>query len=176
MIRDSKSSEEQAVMNAAYAACAAVRTAPKACGVDNLETVVVTGEDKDRITAEMRRLGEKNNAPFFLRDAGNVDKSQAVILAGVSEDRRGLNELCGLCHFEDCKACGEANGCCIHNYLDLGIALGSAVSLLADRRIDTRIMFTIGQAAASLGMIPGHPVIMGIPLSVSGKSPFFDRG
>jgi len=45
-----------------------------------------------------------------------------------------------------------------------------------DHRIDNRIMFTIGKAASTLGMMPECKVIMGIPLSVSGKSPFFDRG
>jgi len=36
-------------------------------------------------------------------------------------------------------------------------------------------MFTIGKAAASLGLMGEHELVMGIPLSVSGKSPFFDR-
>jgi len=36
-------------------------------------------------------------------------------------------------------------------------------------------MFTIGKAAASLGLLGEYRLIMGIPLSVSGKSPYFDR-
>jgi uncharacterized ferredoxin-like protein len=36
-------------------------------------------------------------------------------------------------------------------------------------------MFTIGKAAASLGLPAGCGMVMGVPLSVSGKSPFFDR-
>ena len=32
------------------------------------------------------------------------------------------------------------------------------------------------QAAAALGLLGEYKLIMGIPLSVSGKSPFFDRG
>jgi uncharacterized ferredoxin-like protein len=59
--------------------------------------------------------------------------------------------------------------------MDLGIALGSAVALVADNRVDNRIMFTIGQAAAKLGLLGEHKMIMGIPLSASGKSVFFDR-
>jgi hypothetical protein len=31
------------------------------------------------------------------------------------------------------------------------------------------------KAAAALGLLGDHKLIMGIPLSVSGKSPFFDR-
>jgi uncharacterized ferredoxin-like protein len=36
-------------------------------------------------------------------------------------------------------------------------------------------MFTIGQAAVSLGLLGDYKLIMGIPLTVAGKSPFFDR-
>lgn len=175
MVIDSNTAEEQAVLNTAYAVCAAMRTAPKARGIDNIETAILTGEDKSAVAAEMRRLGEVYNAPFFGRDADNVEISLAVVLVGVSENQRGLGELCGLCHFEDCTACEKGNGCCVHNMLDLGIALGSAVSLVADSRIDTRIMFTVGKAAASLQLLSGKNVIMGVPMSVSGKSPFFDR-
>jgi len=47
--------------------------------------------------------------------------------------------------------------------------------MATDYRVDNRIMFTIGKAASSLGLLGDHKLIMGIPLSVSGKSPFFDR-
>jgi uncharacterized ferredoxin-like protein len=46
-----------------------------------------------------------------------------------------------------------------------------------DRRIDNRIMFTAGKAAVKMGMFPPKvAIVYGIPLSVSGKSVFFDRG
>jgi uncharacterized ferredoxin-like protein len=47
--------------------------------------------------------------------------------------------------------------------------------MVSDNRVDNRIMFTIGKAATSLGLLGDYRLIMGIPLSVSGKSPFFDR-
>ena len=59
--------------------------------------------------------------------------------------------------------------------IDLGIALGSAVALAADFHVDNRIMFTIGKAATSLGLLGDHNLIMGIPLACTGKSPFYDR-
>jgi uncharacterized ferredoxin-like protein len=176
MYIDSKTAEENAVLNAAYAVCAAARTAPKACGVDFMKSAVLTGEDKDRLTEAMRRLSGKNGDTILVRDAGNVDKATAVVLVGITDERRGLNKICQLCHFEDCKACAEAGACCVFSGIDLGIALGSAVSLVTDLRIDTRIMFTIGKAAASLKLLGDDiTLIMGIPMSVSGKSPFFDR-
>lgn len=175
MIKDSKAAEEQAIINAAYALCATARTAPKACGIDNLETAVLTGEDKAELTAEMRKLAQQPGGEFFARDAGNVDASHAVVLIGAKEETRGLGEKCRLCHFDNCSECEAAKATCVFTALDLGIALGSAVALAADLRLDNRIMFTIGQAAASLGLLGEYRVIMGIPLSAAGKSPFFDR-
>ena len=177
MLYDAKWMEDQAIMNTAAAICAAARTAPKACGIDQLLTLVVTGEEKGQLAAEMRRIANLyNNGSFLIRDADNVDKSTAVVLVGTKESHRGLGEICGLCHFKNCNDCKEANACCIYDAMDLGIALGSAAASCADRRIDSRIMFSIGKAAASLGLMGENiTMIMGLPLSISGKSPFFDR-
>jgi len=140
-----------------------------------MDTAVLTGEDKKKVSDEMRRLGETIPAPFFIRDAGNVDASGAVVLVGVKYETRGLNERCGLCGFAGCAACTAAGATCVFTGMDLGIALGSAVALAADSRIDNRIMFTIGKAAASLDLMGKYKLIMGIPLAASGKSPFYDR-
>jgi uncharacterized ferredoxin-like protein len=177
MIVESEKAERQAVLNLAYGVCAVLRTAPKACGFDHLDTAVLTGEDKKKLTEEMRRIGRNigEGGEFFIRDAGNVDESQAVVIVGAKYETRGLEEMCKLCGFDDCSACSAAGAVCAFTPLDLGIALGSAVAFIADNRVDSRIMFTIGKAAASLGFLVEHKMIMGIPLSVSGKSPFFDR-
>jgi len=177
MIIDSTKAEEQAVLNLAYSVCAAVRTAPKACRIDHLETAILTGEDKKRLSGEMRRIGENigEDGIHFIRDAGNLDASGAVVLVGAKYNVRGIGKMCGLCRYDDCSACSGAGAVCVFTPLDLGIALGSAVALVADNRVDNRIMFTIGKAAASLGLLGEYKMIMGIPLSVSGKSPFFDR-
>ena len=171
----SKNAEEQAVMNAASALCAAIRTAPKACGIDHLDTAVITGEDKDSLTAEMRKIGAAGGDEFFNRDAGNVDESIAVVLVGAKYETRGLGSRCRLCGFDDCAACQKNKATCVFTAIDLGIALGSAVAMAADMRLDNRIMFTIGKAATALGLLGEYSLIMGIPLAVSGKSPFFDR-
>jgi uncharacterized ferredoxin-like protein len=177
MFIKSKKSEESAILNLAYGVCAAARTAPKACGIDHIETAILTGEDKDRIAVEMRKIGESagESGKFFCRDADNVDASGAVVLIGTKYEARGLGEKCKLCGFENCDVCMKANATCVFTPMDLGIALGSAVSLVADNRIDNRIMFTIGQAAAKLGLLGEYRLIMGISLSASGKSVFYDR-
>lgn len=63
---------------------------------------------------------------------------------------------------------------CMLQIMDLGIALGSAVKLASELNIDNRIMYTIGAAAKKIGLLDSD-VIIGIPLSATGKSPYFDR-
>ena len=171
----SKQAEEAAVLAAAQAMCAAARTAPKACGIDRLDTAILTGEDKDALSAEMHRIAEAGGDKFFHRDAENVEKSIAVVLIGADEHPRGVDRVCALCGWDGCADCVKHSGKCIMNSVDLGIAVGSAAALAADLRIDNRIMFTAGKAASSLGLLGEKKLIFGIPLSVSGKSPYFDR-
>lgn len=176
MIVKSEKAEVAAVMMTANAMCAAARTAPKARGIDYIETAVITDTEKGELVAEMMRLGEAQDKPSFIRDGKNVELSAAVVLIGTREGKRGLNEACQLCHYEDCAQCQKADEVCVYDPMDLGIAIGSAVSVAGDARIDNRIMFSIGMAAKSLGYLGADvTMIMGIPLSTSGKSIFFDR-
>ncbi len=70
----------------------------------------------------------------------------------------------------------EKGGRCAYISIDIGIALGSAISVAADRRIDNRVMFSIGRAAMELDFFEQEVCqAFGIPLSATGKSPYFDR-
>lgn len=65
---------------------------------------------------------------------------------------------------------------CAFNTGDLGIAIGSAVSIAADNRVDNRVMYTVGQAALEMGILGEEvTVAYAIPLSSASKSPYFDR-
>lgn len=168
-------SDMDLLLTAARAACIAARTAPKGKGRDLLVTAVLTGAEKSALSKMMRQIAEREEVPSFSRDAENVDQAPVLILIGSSKEPLGL-KYCGLCGYADCRAMLAESGTCAFNTGDLGIALGSAVSRLADLRIDNRIMYTVGLAARELALL-GEPLelIYGIPLSVSGKSPFFDR-
>ena len=173
---NSEDMEIRAALEAAAKVCAAARTAPKAKGIDHIHTLTLTGAEKDVVAEEMERFGLAHGAGFFLRDAGNVRDAAALVLIGIQEGVRGLNELCGYCHHADCGACKAANGVCVYDPIDVGIALGSAAAAAADCRVDSRILFTAGRAALALGLMgEGVHLIYGLPLSVTGKSPFFDR-
>ena len=176
MIIKAKEAEYAAVLEVAKAICAAARTAPKACGIDHLDSAVLTLEDKAALSTKIREIGASSaRSAFFCRDADNVDDSQAVVLIGAKYETRKLGAMCQLCGFSDCEATQNAGAACVFTSMDLGIALGSAISIATDARIDSRLMFTIGQAAAALRLLGEYKMIIGIPLSVSGKSPFFDR-
>ena len=176
MIYHSDELEMEAVLDAARRMCAAARTAPKAKGIDHIVTMVLTGADKDRVADELERLSAPLGYGFFMRDASNVRAAAALVLIGVREGSRGLNEGCRHCHFDNCADCAEKGGMCVYDPMDLGIAIGSAVAAAADDRVDNRVLFSAGRAAMSLGLMGEDArMVMGIPLSVRGKNPFFDR-
>ena len=176
MIHTSSEMEMRAVLDAAARICAAARTAPKAKGEDYIVTLVLTDNDKDALADAMERYGEKMGAKFFIRDAGNVRTAQAIVLIGAKEGQRGLNEMCRYCHKENCADCNQTNSLCAMDAVDVGIALGSAAATAADLRMDSRILFSAGRAAIGEKLM-GEDVtlVFGLPISVSGKSPFFDR-
>ena len=167
--------EQEAALQVASLMTAAARTAPKTRGIDNIRVIGI--EDpaaKARLVSKMRELAKSEDRPWFERDAICVEKSSAVLLVGVADNPADLN--CGFCGQGTCEALQKINGICSFNAIDLGIATSSAVSVAADSRIDTRIMFSVGRAALAMNLFEGGvKQALGIPLSVTGKSPFFDR-
>lgn len=175
MLLVDQKAEMKGLETAASQICVAARTAPKGKGKDLLVTAVVSGGEKDLISQEMREIGEREDVPIFLRDADNVDAVDVMVLFGSRKEPLGIPS-CGYCGFADCGAMLAAGGCCSFNVGDLGIALGSAASLAADLRLDNRIMYTVGKAVLALKLLGDDvEIAYGLPLSVTGKSPFFDR-
>ncbi len=114
---------------------------------------------------------------FYLRDANNIKSSEAILLIGTEIKPLGLQEICQLCGFENCTDKEKhPNTPCVFNTGDLNLAIGSAVSLAADLRIDNRVMFSVGKAALASNFFEKNiKIAFGIPLSASSKNPFFDR-
>ncbi len=176
MIQDRLAASCDAAIRTGQAMIAAAITAPKGNGVDNVNGVLLTGEDKDELAAHMRDIAKETGEDFYARDADNVDNSICVVILWVNNAPIGLTN-CGLCGFKNCGANKKAGAVCAFNVTDLGIAVGSAVSLAADNRIDNRVLFSAGKGAARMGLFEDDvKVCYGIPLSVSSKSVFFDRG
>ncbi len=158
------------------------RTAPKARGQDDLVLGLITEEsEKEALAQEMEKIAERGKAfAFFKRDAENVRQAEAVVLIGL-HFRRPVGVNCGGCGL-DCerilkqeRVSGDYEGpVCAMRLIDLGIAVGSAVSLAKDLCVDNRVMYTIGVAARRLKLMEAE-IVLGIPLSIKGKNIFFDR-
>ena len=166
----------EAILDAAREICLAAKTAPKACGKDSIVTAVLTGDEIERLAACMDELEKPRNKPIpiFSRDAQLLRSCGAVVLIGQKRVVRALN--CGLCGRATCGECIADGGHCAFDDIDLGIALGSAASIAADKRIDNRILYTAGTAAMKLKMLgDGVATIMALPLAASERNQFFLR-
>jgi uncharacterized ferredoxin-like protein len=131
----------------------------------------------------MEKMAEDRNSDGFRRDAKNVRDSHAVILIGV-RGGKSVDLDCGGCGCDCCQEFEKAakrlgrdfiGPTCIFKALDLGISLGSAAKMASMFDVDNRIMYRVGAAALKLKLMPEATIIIGIPLSASGKSIYFDR-
>jgi uncharacterized ferredoxin-like protein len=167
--------EKQAALQVASLMAAAARTAPKTRGIDNIRTIVIDDEPtKQKLIVKMRRIALKEDRPGMARDAGNIKDSPALVVIGVESNPAGLN--CGYCGKPTCDALEAAGGICAFNSIDLGIAAASAAEIAGRFHLDNRVMFSIGRACVALGLFDSRvKQALGIPLSVTGKNPFFDR-
>ena len=169
------SPEAQALETVAELMCLAARTAPKARGLDNLFITLVRGEEKARVVARMHLIASESNLLFFERDARACDAVPVVVLLGTKVGPVGVPH-CGFCGYANCEACAAANGLCAYNAGDLGIAIGSAAAIAAAHHADNRVLFTFSKAAIEIGLVPPEiHIAFAIPLSATGKNPFFDR-
>jgi uncharacterized ferredoxin-like protein len=158
----------------------AARTAPKSAGKDFVVIKIIEGEEVKTLGQRMIEFGQRTGKKNFDRDGKNVLASDVVVLIGLKEAQTlGLN--CSACGAESCQALpvnsveGEFRGPnCAFRLLDLGIALGSAVKTASLLNADNRIMYRAGVVAREMGLIYAD-YVMGIPLSATGKSIYFDR-
>lgn len=171
-----ESLRKEHVLKIATQMLAAARTAPKARGVDRLFLAILEQHETEKLSVEMKNLALNGGPEFFIRDANNLLQADAVIIVGTRYEAQGL-QLCGYCGFGNCEEKNKhANVPCVFNTGDLGIAIGSAVSIAMDHRIDNRIMYSAGYVAVKKGLTPPEvKLAYAIPLSVSAKNPFFDR-
>ncbi len=157
----------------------AARTAPKSGGKDFVVIKMLEGDVLKRLADEMIKFGEKTKKRNFDRDARSVAASSAMLLIGI-KDAKSVDLNCGACGFDLCtdrvptEHSEFAGPQCAFRLLDMGIAIGSAVKTAAMLNVDNRIMYRAGVVARQMGLIDAD-FVMGIPLSVTGKSIYFDR-
>ena len=182
---DSVAAEREAVLEVARLMAISARTAPKTRGLDSIKTLILhEREELEKLAAAMEEISREDpeRLAFFQRNAEHVRQSAAVLLIGVTgEPKRMADPLnCGACGM-NCTAMVKAKKIdqgmmrgpmCHMQSLDLGIALGSAVKTASELNIDNRIMYSIGATARRTKLMDAD-LVMGIPLSVTGKNIYF---
>jgi len=182
---NSNEAEKDGILTAAKLMAVSARTAPKTRGLDSVKTMILhEREELEKLATAMEEVYREDSErlAFFHRNAGEVRQSTAVLLIGVTGEpkRLDLPLNCGACGM-DCAAMskakkkerGTARGPMCHmQSIDLGIALGSAVKTASELNVDNRIMYSISAAARRIKLMDADLVI-GIPLSATGKNPYF---
>ncbi|RKZ93293.1 MAG: hypothetical protein DRQ43_08265 [Gammaproteobacteria bacterium] len=161
-------------------------TAPKAGGKDCLEIVAITDTDElQKIADEMRKYAHNSSKEnYWHRDAANTETAQGLLLIGLAGPVTAGYD-CGGCGYSTCKEfedsrdlkdfeMGYTGPHCIMRMMDIGVALSSAAKQASILNIDNRVQQRVGAAARALGYIDCE-VAMGIPVSINGKSIFYDR-
>ncbi len=158
----------------------AARTAPKTKGEDFVAIEVIEGDAVAKLADAMDAYGKEAGKRNFDRDARGVRESPAVVLIGIKDATRvGLN--CGACGWSECAKMPDpvegpefSGPHCAYRLLDMGIALGSAAKTAGLHSVDSRMMYRAGVAARRLGLIDAD-VVIGLPISATGKNIYFDR-
>ena len=174
--------KKKALLNIAGQIAVAAKTAPKGKGWDDISISILSDEEVELVSKKLESLSMERGLTWFKRDAENVRKSPVVMLFGVKGSKaRKLN--CSGCGYASCANFSKVKKMpkidfsgpnCIFPLIDLGIALGSAVKLASELGVDNRIMYTVGLAAKKLNLMDSD-IIMGLPLSATGKNIYFDR-
>jgi uncharacterized ferredoxin-like protein len=174
-MKSSNELESAAVKDVAEFMAAAARTAPKTRGIDNIEVIAIDDDaTKKKLMEKMKEISKKDDRPGFERDANCIAASPVILVIGVRNNPAGLN--CGFCGYTTCDEMTKRKGACAYNPIDLGIATGSATAMASDFHADNRVMYSIGRACLDLKLFSQTvKQALGIPLSVTGKNPFFDR-
>lgn len=174
-MKKSNELEREGTIEVARQMAVAARTAPKTRGIDNIEVAAIDDEPtKKKIIEKMKAISKKESRPSFERDADSIGASPVILTIGVKSNPAGLN--CGYCGYQTCAELSKTKGICAYNSMDLGIAIDSAAGIANLFHADNRVMYSIGRACLDLGLFSKTvKQALGIPLSVTGKNPFFDR-
>uniref|UniRef100_A0A7C2VCX1 Ferredoxin n=1 Tax=Ignisphaera aggregans TaxID=334771 RepID=A0A7C2VCX1_9CREN len=156
---------KEAVIHVAKLMVLAAKTAPKAKGVDNIVTRILSSrEELEALAKKMEELAQVYNEDRWRRDADNVRRSIAVVIIGCKLVDMGV----------ETPSFWSLDASKVLSIVNLGIALGSAAKIASLLNVDNRIMFTVGVAVQELKLVDADFAI-GIPLSATAKNIYFDR-
>lgn len=174
-MRRSSELESAAIKDIAEFMAVSARTAPKTRGIDNIEVLAIDDDaTKKNVIEKMKEISKEENRPSLERDANSIETSPILLVIGVRSNPAGLN--CGFCGYATCAQLQKTSGICAYNSIDLGIAVDSAADTANRFHADNRVMYSIGRACLDLKLFSQTvKQALGMPLSITGKNPFFDR-
>ncbi|MBD3271161.1 MAG: hypothetical protein GF384_01320 [Elusimicrobia bacterium] len=173
------------------------RTAPKTGGIDHVHIMITSSSEQKSIADKMKNVSEeiikkipnqelgKAIKEDWKSDAKTIKESGLLLLIGI-EGRKVIGLNCGGCGFSTCSEMLKQprisiienslpGPYCIFKVMDLSIAITSAVKTAMEHNVDNRMMYKAGIAALKLGILSPCDLLLGIPLSVTGKNIYFDR-
>lgn len=172
MIYSSKDMESRAVLDTAAKICAAARTAPKTRGMDGLVTCVLTGEDKSQLARS--RCGSWPTS-WIMR---SLTVTQITLtrptLWCFSEWRRCGAGLTRAVSTVTSKAAPtvQKRTACARGMPSISASPRLRAAAAADARVDSRVMVLRWRSAKTSGLLGEKAsLVLGLPLSISGKSP-----
>lgn len=89
MIINQRDDRHRAVTDSCRAILTAIRTAPKARGVDLIEAAIVEGDDLIKLSEAMKSLHAETGRPVYDRDSANILQGDAVIIIGTHSQDHG---------------------------------------------------------------------------------------
>ena len=140
-------------------------------GLGDLEVVVVSGRQKERLAKYMYQLAEELRDPSCKADAGEIRRAKAVILVGLRDGGDVIGMKCGACGFPSCEVMLQSRVAgllfpgptCVIRALELGAAVGLLAWSRPVLSRDRKAMVRIGVAAKRLGLVKSD-VTLGILL------------
>ena len=155
-----------------------------------LRTEIITGEDIEPILDILETLGE--TSAFQLHDAvalrhlAKEGRMPPILLLGADLTKPALWD-CGACGFQTCGefvkytirnkgvGVGAYGPSCVWKAIDFGTACDWACASVAQHRVESRIMLSIGALALLTERLPGASYILGMPIGPVGQNLWFDR-
>ncbi len=180
---EGREQERQGILEIANLMVIAARTAPKSGGRDDILTAIVYGLETEAMAADMSKMAVERNDAAWMKHAKIIKGADAIVLIGVRGTKSYVTN-CGACGYNSCDDFTKAEKRsgrdfdgpnCIFKTLDLGIAVCSAAKIASILNADNRLYYRIGAVARRLRYMPEASVIIGIPLTATGKNPNYDR-
>lgn len=189
------------VLIAAKLMANAVMTTPVMGGQDQMEAVLIWGEEEqEKIARKMEELAKTNKSrrwqEMFKSEAVMVRESDAVLVIGnYRAADTPMDVGCGLCGGKpNCDFLYDRrktvagiidhteletdmlfNGpLCMCRVSDLGEAVGSALEIAYNLLVDARPFMSVGLAALKLGYLKRSQIAVGILVAARQKNPFVD--